>query len=186
MKKILIIILGIAIFQSCSVTITPNEEAHYIDDDFILLEKNEENIAVGDEIRTIRTWKIQRITADVVDSVMVGIIDNKDDNGCGCGIITDELWFKRNVGDILHFDYIRKNRFFPVKNIAHANWGGYVDEGTTNTGITFTTTEEVPLITFDTPIINLNKLEIERRILEIEREIMSLEREKETLKEIQE
>jgi len=136
MKKLLIIILGIAIFQSCTTVVTPNEDVHYIDEDFILLDKHEETYVYNGNTKTVRTWKIQQIVSERTDSVMVAEITDKEANGCGCGIITDDLWFKRNVGDILHFDYIRKNRFIPVKNTAHDNWGGYVDgEYTTRTEI---------------------------------------------------
>lgn len=182
MKKILIIILGIAIFQSCTVVVTPNEDVHYINEDFMLLDKFEENMVIGGETRSIRTWKIMRITIDGVgDSIMVAEINNKDANNCNCGIITDELWFKRSVGDVLHFDYIRKDRFFSTKNTTKYGDLQYTDDGS----MTITTPEPVEFTTINTTIINLNKLEIERRILEIDREIMALERELETLKESQ-
>lgn len=182
MKKLLIFILGIAIFQSCTTVVTPNEDAHYINEDFILLDKYEENMIINGDTRTVRTWKIQQITSERTDSVMIAEIDDKDANGCG--IITDDLWHKRNVGDILHFDYIRKDRFFQVKNIAHDNWGGYVDgEYTTRTEII--TPEPVEFKAVPPKLINLTKIQIESRILEIDREIMGLERELEMLIESQ-
>ena len=181
MRKILIILIGIAIFQSCTVVVTPDEDIHYVNDDFVLLDKYEEKMVIGGETRNIRTWKIMRITTEGVgDSVMVAEINNKDANNCNCGIITDELWFKRNVGDILHFDYIRKDRFFSTKNTTYGDLQ-YTDDGS----MTITTIEPVEFTTVNTAIINLSKIQIESRILEIDRKIMSLERELEMLKESQ-
>ena len=173
MKKLLIIILGIAIFQSCTVVITPDEDIHYINEDFVLIDKSIEEMVIGGNTKKVRMWKIQRIIIDG-DSVMVAEIDNRDANNYG--IITDKLWNKRNVGDILHFDYIRKDRFVKTESLI------YHDESS----MTITTSEPVEFTTVNTTIINLNKLEIERRILEIDREIMSLKRELEKLKESQE
>lgn len=179
MKKILIILLGIVIFQSCIEVVIPDEDVHYINEDFMLLDKFEENMVINGNTIKVRTWKIQRITING-DSVMVAEIDDKEANGCSCGIITDELWHKRNVGDILHFDYIRKDRFFSTKNTIYGDLQ-YTNDGS----MTITTTEPVVFTTINTAIINLSKIQIESRILEIDREIMSLERELEMLKESQ-
>ncbi len=184
MKKLLIILFVIGIFQSCTVKIDPKD--FYINEDFVLIDKYDKDVVVNGYTKNLRTWEIVKIET-TIDSMFVGIIQNySDDNkkSCGCGgknlIITDELWNSKEVGDILHFDYIRKDRFHKEKkttaqvysenskNETEVQLGGNLNE-----------------ISDSVKIINLNKLEIERRILEIEREIMSLEREKQTLIESQ-
>jgi len=177
MKKLLIILLGIAIFQSCTVKISGDN--FYLDEDFALIDKYEKEVVINGYSKTIRTWKIVRFKT-TNDSIFVGIINNTGDyNGCGHGIITDELWKSREIGAILHFDYINKNRFHKEKKITA------IYTGTEPLELYSEIPVEIDIKSKSPVVINMNKLEVERRIMEIEREIMSLERELETLKESQ-
>jgi len=181
MKKILIILIVI-IFTSCTVKIDP--EKFFINEDFILLKKYEKEVVINGYTRNIKTWEIIKYEGD---SMYVGIIDNRDSytGSCGSGILTDELWKKKKVGDILHFDYINKERFL--------NRNVEIYTTTTSTPLysdTLTINVDKPvelqlggeLTTEKVNVINMNKLEIERRILDLQREIESLEREIESLK----
>ena len=162
------LVVLMALMYSCCVV--PEEDTHFMEEKFVLIEKEEREMVVNGDTKNVRFWKIQRVVT-LNDSIFVADID---DSGCGCGIITDELWYNRNVGDVLHFEYIRKDRFIKVKNLAVFS-GEYepIDSPLS------TTTEQV----VEATVINLNTLEVERKILEKEREIMSLEREIESLKQ---
>ena len=176
MKKILIFILGIVIFQSC--TVVPSPEKHFINEDFILIKKYEKDIVVNGYTRTIRTWEIAKIENDS-DSITVGLINNEGDyTSCSTSIITDELWNSRKVGTILHFDYIMKDRFHKEKRIVE-EYDFNIPAQEYSEPSTITSDE---LVDVKVSAINMNSLEVERRILELEREIDNIERQIETLK----
>lgn len=93
---------------------------HYVDEDFVLVHKEE----ITDTDGTVRVWKLHRVNSPF-DSVYIGEIKSfvqtpepENTGGCGCGggdfYITNEMWYNRDIGDVLHFDYIRKNRFFKL------------------------------------------------------------------------
>jgi hypothetical protein len=167
MKKIIFIFLSFMILSSCAVEIT--EENFFINEDFTLIDKKEER--VGESGTLTRTWLVQRIVQEG-DSVQIAEIITQG-VACGCGgkafEITDELWYNKEIGDILHFEYLRKSRFFKKakrsdNNITYAP--DYVSPVPTTTVI------EQPK----------NNLEIERQIMDIDRQILELERQKELLK----
>lgn len=177
-KKLLIILVVIAL-HSCTYTINPAD--HFVDEDFVLMDRTEESIVINGYTRKIRTWKIVRMKMDT-DSMYVGFIDNKDDfDGCGTGIITDELWNSKRVGSMLHFDYIRKNRFHKEKKVVAI----YTSTTPAELYSEIPAVEPVEFKTVPPRLINLTKIQIESRILEIDREIMVLKRELETLIESQ-
>ncbi len=183
MKTIIKLILLVSIFTITSCTTAEEQEAkrkelYFLNEDFILVEKQEEMASSDGTPFKIRTWKLHRVK-DSYDSVYIGEIISKvrESNDCGCSdfYITNELWYDKNVGDILHFDFIRKNRFYKIAKIKLE----------TN-GLTYAPDYESSTVTIqqDAPLGTSTKsLETERRILEIEREILALERELETLKE---
>ena len=173
MKKITVLLLISFILGSC-VQIT--NDTYYTNENFILIKRNETEKVVAGNTRFIRTWVVQRVVVEG-DSVMVGKIEGTE-GGCGCGIINDENWKEKQVGDTLYFEYILKSRFKPV--VTNGYNDGY-DDGLTETSQTSTsiTSEEIKNET----IINMNRTETERLILEKEREILSIEREIESLKE---
>jgi hypothetical protein len=139
-----------------------------VNEKFLLIDKTQKEMVIEGNTKNVRTWVVQRVVVEG-DSIMTAEID---DRGCGCGIITDEKWKERNVGDTLFFEYIRKERFV----LSNSMWWGDLTAEPIETQEASTVTQE--------SIINLNSLEIERRILEIERQILSLERELEKLKQI--
>ena len=175
MKKILLLSVALLTF-ACSCEVMPDPDVHFVDEDFILIHKKEKEMVVDGDTKNVRFWKIQRVKT-VNDSIFIADID---DSGCGCGIITDEVWYNREVGDVLHFDYIRKERFWKVKNLAvYDEEYTEVETPRSVNPLQAVTPEEVKATT----VINMNQMEVEREILEKERAVMALEREIETLKE---
>ena len=172
MKKLGLLIALVALM--CSCVVVPNNEEHFIDENFALIDKSEKDIIVDGNTRTVRTWKILRLSS-VGDSLEIGEIRDNED-GCGCGILTDELWQIKEVGDVLYFEFIRKDRFHKVKNHEKVSLGGELTPETTLQS-TSITPEDVK----QTTATNMSEMEAELRALEIEREIMALEREKEAL-----
>ena len=168
MKKIYLL-LAVVLMCSCC-TIMPDPDVHFLDEKFVLIEKTEREMNINSNTKNVRTWKIQRVKASD-NSLEIGVIDNK---GFDC-IINDELWYNREVGDTLYFEYICKDRFYKVENLSAISVGKYEAVDTPMS----ITPEDVKKAT----IINMNKMEIEMEILEKERQLISLEREIETLKE---
>jgi hypothetical protein len=159
MKKL--VLLSIMIFSLSCCEIVYDPEVFYVDEYFTLIDRTQKEMVVDGNTTNVRVWKIQRVIVEG-DSIMVGEIK---DNGCGCGIITDELWKQKQIGDRLYFKFINKERFaFAGKRIPVE-----------------TPTSQIVSISES---INLNNLEKERKILEIERQIMSLQLELNTLKEL--
>jgi len=168
MKKIYLL-LAVVLMCSCC-TIMPDPDVHFLDEKFVLIEKTEREMNINSNTKNVRTWKIQRVKASD-NSLEIGVIDNK---GFDC-IINDELWYNREVGDTLYFEYICKDRFYKVENLSAISVGKYEAVDTPMS----ITPEDVKEAT----VINMNKMEIEMEILEKERQLISLEREIETLKE---
>ena len=170
MKKVFLL-LAVAIMCSCCTIVSdPDPDVHFVDEKFVLIEKEEKEMVVYGHTKNVRTWKIQRMKASD-NSLEIGVIDNK---GFDC-IINDELWYNREVGDTLYFEYICKDRFYKVENLSAISVGKYEAVDTPMS----ITPEDVKEAT----VINMNKMEIEMEILEKERQLISLEREIETLKE---
>ena len=179
MKNILIV-LSILLIASCSSEeeIERNRKRDfYLDEDFILVDRSETityNSNNNGPIK-IRKWVIHRVNSPY-DSVYVGEIESTVESGDECNCfdnvfnITNELWNGKEIGSILHFDYIRKSRFFKV----HKTKVDLVEEDMKN---------EVPINVPDKTQEPLtDDLEKERKILEIERNIIELQRELEKLK----
>jgi len=169
---ILIIPCVLLIIDGCASEKTKSNSIYYLDEDFILVQKKED-VEVSTNVEgvsyKVRTWIIHRVNSPI-DSVYVGeincvVFDNRVNSGCkGCNFyITDELWYNKDVGDVLHFDYIRKNRFYKIsKSKLEKN------------NLTYDYSYEISKTK-----INLEK---EKRIMEIEKQILLLQRELETLK----
>ena len=141
----------------CSVSY--DTEKFYVNEKFILVNQSVAEKVLNCNTCNVRTWEIQRIVVDN-DSIMIGKID---DSGCGCGILTDEKWKEKMVGDTLYFEYINKARFVMHKIAPYRVAPVITGESHTSANIPLTE----PLV------INLNDLETERKILEIERQILS-------------
>jgi hypothetical protein len=153
------------------------EENYFLNEDFTLIDR-QETISMNESSPvTIWTWVIERNLSkgDSVEIAKITNIADVDNEGCGCGdarifAITNELWYNKRVGDNLHFDYIRKSRFFKIVNDERVNDFIRKDE----TQVVETPTE--PAVT------QANDLETERRVMELERQKIQLELELEKLK----
>jgi hypothetical protein len=144
------------LFISCC-EITYDTETYYVNEKFLLIDKTQKEMVVEGNTKNVRTWVVQRVVVEN-DSVMTAEID---DRGCGCGIITDEKWNNRNIGDTLFFEYILKERFILNKIVPVV-----IDE---------------PLVTQSSTIESFDVLELDRLIREKESEILENERELERL-----
>ena len=56
----------------------------------------------------LKVWLIQRVTDT---TQFTELTSSWDDNHF---YVTKELWYSKGIGDTLHFDYIRKDRFFTI------------------------------------------------------------------------
>jgi hypothetical protein len=56
----------------------------------------------------IKVWLVQRLS----DTTQYAELSSYDDYQHWN--ITQEMWYSKGIGDTLHFDYIRKNRFFRI------------------------------------------------------------------------
>ena len=173
--KLLFVLTMILITASSCEEKEKTTENFFLNEDFILIDKKEE--IVGDNATRIRTWLIQRVI-QVGDSLDIAeIVTNGESCGCGQAFeITDELWYNKEIGDKLHFDYIRKSRFFRKANVN-------VGLGLTYAPDYIPEYQKTGDNIGDLQQFSGDNLEKERKVLEIEREILSLQRELEKLKE---
>lgn len=150
---------------------------YYLNEDFFLVDAKEE-IAGGDNgvAFKVRTWMIIRSVKEHPDSIqqaeiistVTDVVNANKDCGCNNGTsnfeITNELWYGKPVGSKLHFDYIRKDRFFTLPA---------------------TTINVKEVETIKPEIVNTenqSSTEAELRLLELERQKIQLDSEIESLK----
>ena len=57
----------------------------------------------------IKVWLVQRINDTTQFAEITSTWSDK------MFYITNELWYSKGIGDTLHFDYIRRDRFFTIK-----------------------------------------------------------------------
>jgi hypothetical protein len=89
-----------AIFASCDGKSKPDPDIHYINIDCIIVEKIS---SVGSGRLTSKAFLIRGTKDTTLYSEYVDLYRYT---------MTDSLYYSSKVGDTLHFDYIRKNRFF--------------------------------------------------------------------------
>ena len=89
-----------AIFASCDGESKPDPDIHYINIDFIIVEKIS---SVGSGRLTSKAFLIRGTKDTTLYSEYVDLYRYT---------MTDSVYYSNEVGDTLHFDYIRKNRFF--------------------------------------------------------------------------
>ena len=154
------------------------QKTYYLNEDFVLVDRKETQSYNTDRDKpvNIRTWVIHRVSG-ANDSIEVAeIMSESSDCGCQPGdnfAITDELWYGKKVGDKLHFDFIRKDRFFKVKR-ENLN-------SLQQTNETLVYTPDYPTTTTQATSTELD-FDKERQIMEIERKITDLQRELDNLK----
>ena len=109
MKRLLtifvVIIIALTIQQSttgCSskVKAEPDTSVYYIDVDFTIVEKG-----FGKEGK--KYFLIKGVKDTTLYSVYYGISHSAN--------ISDASYYNKYIGDVLHFDYIKKNRFFHIQ-----------------------------------------------------------------------
>lgn len=108
MKKLIIILLFL-------FTISCKEKNHdelYFNEKFKIVKTNESSAITNDKFHEpifVKKWLIQRLS----DTTMYAELSNYDDYYFK---ITNTLWYNKNIGDTLYFEYIRKDRFFKIYN----------------------------------------------------------------------
>lgn len=174
---IILLIQTSAIFVGCSTEeemIKKKAETYYMNETFVLVDRKE--VITYDTDRNqptkIRTWVIYRAIPENSDSIDVAEILSEESGNGGDFIITTDLWFNRPIGSTLHFEYIRKNRFFRMSKES-------LGIKTSSVNLPYngaTTITEIPVETTSTQPTDEQVLELERQKESIEREIESLKR----------
>ena len=91
----------IAIFASCEGRSKPDPDIHYINMDCVIVEKIPTVGSFGK--RTSKAFLIRGLKDTTLYSEYVDLYRYT---------MSDSLYYSSKAGDTLHFDYIRKNRFF--------------------------------------------------------------------------
>ena len=158
MKKLTFLFVLMILLVSCSTRseediLKEKESIYFLNEKFILSNKasNDDNL-----------WVIQRLKEEYPDTVECAELHSNASNDVGTFQISKELWYSKEVGDTLSFEYILKSRFFkiPKKSIVpkeiHAP----------NPYMNITPTDN-----------NMDKMQLELEILKIERELTTLKEE---------
>ncbi len=112
MRNVILSMLAIALMASCGEG-GRSESMHY-DLKCRLVSTNEDQGFSHDKYRrpvACRLWLVQSLE----DTTMFAEI--KDCEGYMDIDITDELWYNKKIGDTLHYDRIRRDRFFKLKGL---------------------------------------------------------------------
>ena len=101
MKKIIALIGLVTIITSCKSEFKPDPNIHYINMDCVIVEKIPVVGSTGKY--TSKAFLIRGVKDTTLYQEYIGLRQY---------IMTDSMYYNHKVGDTLHFDYIRKNRFF--------------------------------------------------------------------------
>lgn len=147
---------------------------YYINEDFTLIDRSETTSIKDNSPVTVWTWVIKRniTSGDSIEIAKISNLSTIDEQSCRCGdakvfTINNELWYNKKVGDNLHFDYIRRTRFFKVVK-------SYESQSTLPIA--------EPQSQVSTTNVPIGDLETERKIMELERQKIQIELELEKLK----
>lgn len=168
MKKVILFLLVAVMYACTDESAETKAKSYYLNEDFILVDKKEDIANMNDNLVKVRTWIIQRVNSPI-DSVMVAEISSQIGN-CEGFSITNQLWYNKQVGDVLHFEFIRKDRFFTVRK-------DYLNN----------TIVPVPVVStpvISTPEPQVGSVENDRKILELERQQIRIQTELDKLKAI--
>ena len=158
--------------SSCHVTTeeekrAEREKVYFLDEKFIIISTSGGEIAHqanGNHIPTNeKNWLVQRVKEVYPDTLEFAELHNTPQ--IGTFAINNELWYSKQIGDTLFFEYILKERFFKVAKKD--------TKPTTPAPVKVETVQDYNLE---------NSFEIERKILDLEREMGDLEREIESLR----
>lgn len=112
-KFLFLLLITISIF-SCAKKQENSDVRFYYNEDFVIVKV--------DEVR--KTWLIQKQGTDYFSEIYVenDPLNIKDEKGYDCNSgyhtfnIPISIFYNKKLGDIVHFDYILKDRFFTIKN----------------------------------------------------------------------
>lgn len=107
--KNVVLILCMFLFVFCE----PRKSSHYLNEKFIIVSSNEESGLSNDKFHKpilVKKWLIQSLS----DTTQFAELTSH--GGYKQFYITKELWYNKNVGDTLYFEYILKERFFTIYN----------------------------------------------------------------------
>lgn len=105
-----VLILILLSLISCNKKFKPDPKDFYINENFVLVGTNETTGLQG-KIRKpvlIKMWLIKSISHPEMHRE---ITQNTPYVG-----FSDSQWYSTNIGDTLHYDYMRKTQFFKIKN----------------------------------------------------------------------
>jgi len=114
---ILIVILAI-LLTSCIVNEADlqkrKEKVYFLNENFVIIKIKAKADKVNDKTTPafVKIWLVQRINSNP-DSILCAELSSVPESSEDFRI-TNELWYNKDIGDTLHFKYIRKNRFFRV------------------------------------------------------------------------
>ncbi len=91
----------ITIFASCESKVKPNPNNHYINMNCVIVEKIPSVESVGR--RTSKAFLIRGLEDTTLYSEYIDLYRYT---------MSDSMYYNHEVGDTLHFDFIRKERFF--------------------------------------------------------------------------
>ena len=168
MKKLALLIGIIVILSSCAQDAekvqAEREAVYFLNENFVLVDAKEEIISDGGVPYIVRTWVVNRVIQHSTDSIEQGIIVSKinaNTNNCDCDndfVITNELWYSKPIGSTLHFEFIRKDRFFKMQRRHEENMKQEAINNPTKNNMT-----------------GMSKMDVELKILSLEREIIMLQ-----------
>jgi len=173
---IILLIQVSAIFVACTTEeelAKKKAKTYYLNEDFVLADRKEVITfdTDNDKPTKIRTWVIYRIVGNSSDSIEVAEILSEVDSRSSDFSITTDLWFNKPIGSVLHFDYIRKDRFFKTTKEKLG-----LTTTTINMPYSGTTTVTAIPVPSVAPAVDKDLIELERQKASIEREIESLKR----------
>ncbi len=99
MKKL--IFLSLFALTSCHNEIKPDPSIHYINMDCIIVEKIPTADGIGKQ--TTKAFLIRGLKDTTLYHEYIDLHQYK---------MSDSVYYNHEVGDTIHFDFIRKNRFF--------------------------------------------------------------------------
>jgi hypothetical protein len=95
---------------SCSEP-KPDTKVHYINEHFIIRQSNESQGTTPDKFHkpmSVGIWLIESVEHP-------GNFTHMNTYNYGPLQISNSMWYSHGIGDTLHFDYIRKDRFFKIE-----------------------------------------------------------------------
>lgn len=115
MKKLLFLTLSGLFFTSCGQEVKPDPEVHYINVNAKIIDMGSEDGITDDKHHdaiNVKTVLIQLVKNPTQHAELV----SSNYSTPRRWEVETEWYYNHKVGDIIHFDYILKSRFFTIKN----------------------------------------------------------------------